>query len=203
MASVVQWQVCAFHTGWRKSNPETRSSATHSERSRLFALSCSDSSHRRFWHHGLQVSPRDAMPETQLTDSSSSCLLVVGIQLSAATCCSGVYTLRLLSKWEKEVALAYEPSGTHAPRTVTSVPKGTDFFLMNRSTPKNDTTLWPPGPTLIHCWRYWESDTLKSAYFIFSATACNTISTKGKFLLPLNRTLQVWLQRNNMEFLWG
>ena len=46
-----------------------------------------------------QASLRAAMLETQLTRSSSSCLLVVGIQLSAATCCSGVYTLRLLSKW--------------------------------------------------------------------------------------------------------
>ena len=46
----------------------------------------------------LQASPRAAMPDTQPTRSSSSCLLAVGIQLSAATCCSGVYTLRLVSK---------------------------------------------------------------------------------------------------------
>ena len=55
------------------------------------------------------------MPETQPTRSSSSCLLAGGIQLSTATCCSGVYTLRLFSKWEKEVARAYEPNSTRAP----------------------------------------------------------------------------------------
>ena len=68
------------------------------------------------------------MLETQPTCSSSFCLLAVGIQLSTATCSSGVYTLRLLSKWEKAIAHAYEPDGTHAPRTVTSIPNGTDFF---------------------------------------------------------------------------
>ena len=75
-----------------------------------------------------QASLRAAMLETQLTRSSSSCLLVVGIQLSAATCCSGVYTLRLLSKWVwTEQYTRSEPWQAYR--------MGRIFFLMNRSTP--------------------------------------------------------------------
>ena len=63
----------------------------------------------------MSMSPRAAMPETQPTRSSSSCLLAVSIQLCTATCCSGVFALRLVSKWEKEVARVCEPNGTDAP----------------------------------------------------------------------------------------
>ena len=125
MASVVHWQVCAFHTGWRKSNPEIslahllliqnvasclRSPALTRELV-LWQVSCVSSIEARM----LARKPR-CRKHSQLV-----ALLLVGIQLCIATCCSGAYTLRLVSKWKKEVA-------AHEPQTVTSIPNGTDFF---------------------------------------------------------------------------
>ena len=134
------------------------------------------------------------MPETHPTRSSFSCLLVVGIQLSTATCCSGVYTLCLISKWEKEIACACEPSGTHAPRTVTSVPNGMDFFdepfhpVQQHQQPNTTTTFISCSMMIMWiCSTFLCSLVLSLKTLTWSANlCCNAVPSVGRPRCPLS-----------------